>query len=104
MARSSFAIGVLLLAGLTLGADEPAGAPKEVQQAEKTLTKWLGAMKGKALKDVRKSMGVPTNETTWTYEKSEQPLLKYKIGEAGMLSLYFFKEQVVAVKFSIAPE
>jgi hypothetical protein len=102
MSRWSLAIIIGLVLVAPLGADDqPAGVPKDVQQAEKAIAKWLGDLKGKSVKDIRKSLGAPTKETTWPFEDTKQPLLKYKVGENGELRLYTYKERVVEVGFGV---
>src|SRR5262245_43118887 len=95
MARLIFAVGVLLTIGTLLGADEPVpGPPKEIKQAEQTLSKWLATLKNQPVKDVRKALGPPTKEDSWLFEETKQPLLHYKIGDGGSLRLYVYKDRL----------
>ena len=51
------------------------------------------------MKDIRKLLGVPARETTWVFEDTMQPLLKYKVGDGGIVNLYVHKERVILVSF-----
>ena len=103
-ALGSWACGLLLVAGVGFGADERADKiPKEIQQAEKTLARWLDGFKDQTPEQVRKALGAPAKEITWLYEEKKEPLLKYKIGESTELSLYFFKGRVVKVGLHMLP-
>jgi len=104
IARWSWAVSLLLVAATSLVAKEPLGkVPKEVKQAEQTLTKWLDGFRRQTPEEVRKSLGTPTKETTWLFEEKKEPLLKYKIGDTTELSLYFHKGRVVKVGLHLLP-
>jgi hypothetical protein len=103
-ANWSWAVGLLLVAGASLGADEPPEkVPTEVKQAEQSLTKWLGGFKHQTPEEVRKALGAPTMETTWLFEEKKEPLLKYRIGDSTVLSLYFRKGRVIKVGLHLLP-
>jgi hypothetical protein len=94
----------MLVAATSLVARGPLEkAPKEVQQAEQTLTKWLDGLKGRTAEDVRKSLGAPTKKTSWLFKEKKQPLLEYKIGDSTELSLYFYEGRVVKVGLHLLP-
>jgi len=103
-ALGSWAFGLLLVAGGGFDADERVDKiPKEIQQAEKTLTRWLDGFNDQTPEQVRKSLGAPVKEITWLYEEKKEPLLKYKIGDSTELSLYFAKGRVVKVGLHLLP-
>ena len=98
------AFGLLLVVCVGLAAEERVDKiPKEIQQAEKTLTKWMDGFRDQTPDQVRKSLGAPAKETTWLYEEKKEPLLKYKIGVSTDLSLYFAKGRVVSVSLHVLP-
>src|SRR6478735_5035841 len=95
-ARWRWAFCLLVVAGVTLGADgRREKIPKDVQQAEQRLNKWLSTFEDQSTADVRKTLGMPDEEETWEFEKKSEPLLKYKVGETTELSLYFHDGKVV---------
>ena len=100
----SWAVGLLLVTGASLGADEPLEkVPREVKQAEQALTKWMDTFRHQTPDEVRESLGPPTKETTWLLQERKEPLLRYKIGDSTQLSLYFSKGRVVKVALHFLP-
>src|SRR5262245_1368769 len=100
----SWVVGLLLAAVPSVNADEPPGRiPKEVKQAEQTLTKWLDGFIDQTSEGIRKSLGAPKKETTWLFEEKKELLLKYRIGDTTELSLYFHKERVVKAGLHLLP-
>jgi hypothetical protein len=94
----------LLLAATSLVANEPLeNIPKEVKQAEQTLTMWLDGFKQRTPDEVRKSLGAPTKETAWLFNEKKELLLKYKLGDTTELSLYFHNGRVVKVSLHLLP-
>jgi hypothetical protein len=102
--RLSWAVGLLLVVTASLVANESLEkVPKEVKQAEQTLTKWLDGFKHQTPEEVRESLGAPTKETTWLFKEKKELLLEYKIGDSTQLSLYFYKGRVVKVSLHLLP-
>jgi hypothetical protein len=103
-ARWSWGIALLFVVGASLGADDPLEKlPVEVKQAEETLTKWVDGFKHDTSQEIRQTLGAPTKETTWLFEEKKEPLLKYKIGDTTVLSLYFHKGRVVKMGLHLLP-
>jgi hypothetical protein len=92
------------MSGLTI-ADEkqPVKVPEEIQQAEKTLTKWLNGFRGQTQAEIRKALGVPSTEATWLFKEKNEPMLKYQIGKTTELSLRFYGGHVVSVALHLLP-
>ncbi len=94
MARLILVIGILVIGILaacneTLGADQPPpGIPKEIKQAEQAINKWVHGFETRTVADVLATLGTPTTESIWIFKDEKQPLLKFKVGDTGMLSLY----------------
>jgi hypothetical protein len=105
MARWMWAVGLLLVVGVGPGQEtKPANKwPKEVRQAEETLTRWLSDFTGQTADQVRKALGAPTKETHWLYEEKKEPLLKYKLGDSTELSLYFHQGRIVKAGLQLLP-
>ncbi len=98
------AFGLLLVVCVGLAAEERGDKiPNEIQQAEKTLTKWVDGFTDQTLERVRKSLGAPAKETTWLNEEKKELLLKYNIGVSTDLSLYFANSRVVKASLHLLP-
>jgi hypothetical protein len=103
-ARWGWAVSLWLVAAASLVGNEPVETiPKEVKQAEQTLGKWLDGFKHQTPEEVRKALGAPTKETTWLFQETKEPLLKYRIGDSTELSLYFRKGRVIKVGLHLLP-
>ena len=104
MTRICLAIGAFLLTGFCLCTIwQQEKLPKEVQQAEETLNKWLKDLIGKSQEEIRKTLGKPTSETTWELDKKKLPRLDYKIGKHANIHLFFDDDgTVLTSSFSIA--
>ena len=100
------AIGLVLiaLAGASIAeGQQTEKVPKDIQHAEKTLTKWLNGLKGKTPEEIRKALGDPSKETTWLFKAEKQMLLKYKIGDSAELSLSFYEGRVIVADLHLMP-
>src|SRR5262245_28930530 len=98
------ALGLLLVVSVGHAADKPSdNVPKEIKQAEQTLTTWLDGFKFKTPDEVRKSLGPPTKESTWQHKEVSDLLLKYKITESTELSLFFANGRVVKAALHLLP-
>ena len=97
-------ICLLVVAGISCGADERRQTiPKEVQQAEQKLTKWLKGFDGQTTEKVRKTLGAPDKEDSWEFEEKQEPVLRYKVGDSTELSLFFHDGQVVKAGLHLLP-
>src|ERR1700674_3470350 len=106
MTRWILAVSVLFVAGVgRVTEKEPVDTfPKEVRQAEQTLTRWLNGLVGKTPDEIRKALGAPTKETHWLFEEKKELLLKYRVGDSTELALYFGPERrVIKVGLHLLP-
>lgn len=102
--RWCWAICLLIVAGISLGADERRDMiPKDIKEAEQKLTKWISGFEGQTLMDVRKTLGAPDKETSWIFEEKKELALQYKVGDSTKLSLYFHEGRVVKVALHLIP-
>jgi hypothetical protein len=91
-------------ASLCAAKDPADKIPKEVRQAEQSLSRWLDSFDGMTPEQVRKSLGAPAKESSWLYEDKKVPLWKYQVGETTTLSLYFgTRGRVVKVSLFFLP-
>lgn len=95
---------VFLVAGVRGGADERRPMiPKQVQQAEQQLTKWLKKFEGQTAEMVRKTLGPPDEEDSWEFEKKQEPVLKYNVTDTTKLTIFFHQGQVVTSSLLVLP-
>ena len=69
--------------------------PREVRQAEQTISKWVNGFKGQTEQQVRQALGPPAQALTWEFKGKDEPYLKFKVGEKAELWLYFYDGKVV---------
>lgn len=100
------ALLLLLVAGANIlaGTDQPDRFPKEIQQAEQSLTRWLTTFQGQTSDEVRKALGPPDKDSHWLLNDMKQPLYKYTVSKTTELSFYFGGEgRVVKVGLHFLP-
>jgi hypothetical protein len=88
---------------IPVGDKQEGKIPKEVREAEQTLTKWLNGFNSQTSGEIREALGNPATETSWLFREKKEPLLKYKVGDSTTLSLYFHEGRVVKAGLSLLP-
>jgi len=69
--------------------------PREVVQAQQTISKWVNGFRGQTEQQVRQTLGTPAQTITWQFKGKDEPFLKFKVGEKTELWLYFFEGKVL---------
>jgi len=97
MQRFVLAASVLLLSLGPVYAEERPELPKEIRDANEVLAKWIDGFNGKTLAQLRKTLGTPTQESTWEFKGEKLPLLEYQCMPKSKLSFYFYDGRVIKV-------
>ena len=104
MARWIIGTIVVIVAsvGIVTAREKPENLPKEVRQAEETLTKWMKGFEGQTPEEIRKSLGKPDQETDWLFRGEKQPLYRYQVSATTKLSIYFNEGRAVQARLAPA--